>query len=309
MIVIISSRDDWHAQMVQQKLSQRGSDVRILDWSNLGQGMQLTFGVGAETDRLFFDGEESPIDLRQVKSVWYRRPAGPRIDSTVFFPHDRRFAEMEWKQSLSGILSTWNTTFVNPPIAQANASKPLQLDVANRVGLNIPDTLITNDVNSAEQFVKKHKEKVVHKVFASTQQRFLETCKWHPRDRHHFDRLSIAPVIFQEMIVGPYECRVTIVGNHVFAARIATSLQADTVDVRLDHDTLYEAFDLPREMKGKLLDLMKAMGLVYATIDLKMDKNREFFFLELNPQGQFLFIEVMTGMPIASAVADLLMNN
>ena len=51
---------------------------------------------------------------------------------------------------------------------------------------------------------------------------------------------------------------------------------------------------------------MKELGLPFGTIDMKLTDDGEHIFLELNPQGQFLYIEILTGLPIASAVADFL---
>ena len=51
---------------------------------------------------------------------------------------------------------------------------------------------------------------------------------------------------------------------------------------------------------------MGELGLLFGTIDMKLTEGGEHVFLEVNPQGQFLYIEILTGLPIANAVADFL---
>ena len=51
---------------------------------------------------------------------------------------------------------------------------------------------------------------------------------------------------------------------------------------------------------------MHALGLVYGAIDMRLTPNGEYVFLEVNPAGQWLFIEQATGQPISAAIAEAL---
>jgi hypothetical protein len=66
--------------------------------------------------------------------------------------------------------------------------------------------------------------------------------------------------------------------------------------------------DVPDDVTGQLHSLMTALRLTFATIDLKVDTSGQLHFLELNPQGQFFYIEILTGLPIAAAMARLLVR-
>jgi glutathione synthase/RimK-type ligase-like ATP-grasp enzyme len=50
------------------------------------------------------------------------------------------------------------------------------------------------------------------------------------------------------------------------------------------------------------------MGLYYGAIDLIESNDGESYFLEVNPQGQFLFNEIDTEAPMSDAFADLLVD-
>ena len=62
------------------------------------------------------------------------------------------------------------------------------------------------------------------------------------------------------------------------------------------------------QLQSQLLALVRRLGLVYSTIDLKLTNDGEYVFLELNPQGQFLYVEILSAMPITAAVASLLVR-
>jgi glutathione synthase/RimK-type ligase-like ATP-grasp enzyme len=56
------------------------------------------------------------------------------------------------------------------------------------------------------------------------------------------------------------------------------------------------------------VSLVKRLGLCYGTIDLVLTPDDRYVFLEINPNGQFLWIEQLTGLPISDAICDLLMS-
>ena len=98
--------------------------------------------------------------------------------------------------------------------------------------------------------------------------------------------------------------RVTVVGDKLFAARM--KIDPDLDDTRLALDTQYEAMELPKDVSEKVFVFMRSLGLVFGCIDLRIDAKGNYVFFEINPQGQFLYIEIWTGQPISQAVAQLL---
>ena len=134
----------------------------------------------------------------------------------------------------------------------------------------------------------------------------MDTRRWRNTENSELNRLPLAPTIFQELIEGPLDIRATIVGTEIYAAAISTDQSRAGLDSRLDLDVPTTSYEVPREIAGRLHGLMAALGLSFATVDLKVDYSGQLHFLELNPQGQFLYIEILTGLPISKAVAKLL---
>ena len=174
------------------------------------------------------------------------------------------------------------------------------------MGLRVPDTIVTSDPAAAEAFVEKHGRRVIHKAMTAPRNHLLDTRRWCEDDRKALADVAIAPTVFQELIDGPADLRVTIVGKELFAARIETAAGRAGIDSRLDSDAPCHAYDLPPDLVARLLALMAALGLAYGTIDLKVTDDGEHVFFEVNTQGQFLYIEILTGLPITRAMAALL---
>jgi len=185
----------------------------------------------------------------------------------------------------------------------------VQLALAVRAGLRVPETLITSDSDQAATFSKKWHGAVVHKAMTAPPHRFVDTRAWDADAARHLDDLTLCPTIFQERIFGPADVRVTVVGRQVFAACIETACGRAGVDSRLDHDAPCTPYELPRAVESAILQLMDELGLVFGTVDLKLANNGEHVFLEVNPQGQFLYIEILTGLPVSNALADFLSSD
>src|SRR5262249_32165030 len=118
-----------------------------------------------------------------------------------------------------------------------------------------------------------------------------------------------APVIFQQYVPAVYDLRVTIVGSSVFPAAIHSQDTAYPVDCRIDiaHARI-DPVELPVELEKQLLELTRRLGLVYGAVDLRLTPDGPYVFLEINPAGQFLYIEAATGQPIAAAMAAELVD-
>jgi len=304
LILIAAEREDVHALRVANLLREQGHALSFVHATEFGTARSLSFdpSTGYGVIRTH---DNMRIEARDVLSVWYRRPGRPLIDDEITDPLDRRFAEAEWQCAIDGFFSLLPSRIVSPPLRQRAAIKPRQLSAARLAGLSVPDTLITNDIEEARAFIERHGS-VIHKAMSSPAHRFLDTRLWGEREQKSLKDLPLCPTILQEQIQGPSDVRVTIVGNRLFAARIDTAEGRAGVDSRLDLDVPCVPHVLPDDVSAALLGVMDQLGLLFGTVDLKLTHSNEYVFFEVNPQGQFLYIEILTGQPISAAVAELL---
>lgn len=166
--------------------------------------------------------------------------------------------------------------------------------------------MITNDPKEALEFVAQHQGAIVHKAITAPPHSFIDTRAWDSEAFQHVEDLTVCPTILQERIFGPADVRATVVGQRVFSACIYTAQGQASVDSRLDADAPCIAYELPNDVEAASIRLMKDLGLKFGTIDFKVTDEGELVFLEVNPQGQFLYIEILTGLPISDALADFL---
>lgn len=304
MIFILASAKDVHARRVSDVLNDHGHQVTIFDAGELGNGATITYPLDEAPIAVLPSGQTVSFD--QATCVWYRRPRLGHVAEHIRHPAVRNFCRQEWANLLEGLFLNSNACFVNPLLAEYAAVKPRQLHMAREVGWAIPDTLITSDQDHASAFIEKHRGRVIHKAMTAPRDRLIDTRVWDEGDRSALKALTLAPTIFQEMICGPVDLRITVVGQRIFTAKISTELGRAGIDSRMDMDAPYEPYELPDQIHERVLAFMAAMGLVYGTIDLKITPEGQYVFFEVNPQGQFLYVEILTGMPITSAMADLL---
>lgn len=253
------------------------------------------------------------IDLREIRSVWHRRPAPFRLMPGLS-ADEAEFAEGEVRAAFAGLLWVSGWFWVNhPDRIRAASSKLLQLKVAREVGLGVPRTLVTNDPEAVRRFYEECDGQIVYKTLGSP---FIGSsgkgCLTTPVSRGHLERVDLirnAPGIFQEYVPKRVEVRITVIGRKLFAAEIHSQ-----ANVQAQHD--WRAVDieklrhcphqLPPEIETKCLRLMEWFGLAYGAVDMILTPNDDYVFLENNPSGQFGWIEELTGLPLTAALADML---
>ncbi len=309
MIVIASHDHDEHALAVLGLLREAGHPVALMDTADFPRRTTLALEYGATARSSFTNrGEIIPVD--RVGAVWWRRPLpyvlDPGLDSAA-----ASFVLTECHEALSGMWHTLDAAWVNPPVSDdVAAHKPLQLARAEELGLRIPRTLITNDPVAAKRFVGElGTGRTVYKTFVASEENWRETRIVREEELGLLDAVQLAPVIFQEYVEAEADLRVTALGEELWAAEIVADHTSYPLDYRMDMGSArFAPTTLPDAVTEKLLLLMKRLDIVYGAIDLRRTAAGEYVFLEVNPAGEWLFVEERTGQPITARTADLLMR-
>src|SRR6266700_231828 len=307
-VLIIAQPSDEHAVAVKGHLEQIGNEVEVLDTSLFPEMARLAMSYSCCKNHrsLRLDVQGRSIELDRFGSVWWRRPQPPRISEQMLRPSHRLFAANEAYESLAGLWQSMDARWINDPSADFIAQrKAYQLKVAQQVGLRIPATLMTNDPAEARKFVDgRGYRNVIYKSFSSTEEEWRETRLLKEDEINLFDHIQHAPVIFQRYVEAQYDLRITAIGDRLFPAAIHSQQTGYKVDCRIDIATAtVEAVDIPEELQGKLLTLKRQLGLTYGAIDMRLTPSGDYIFFEINPAGQFMYIEAATGQPIANAMA------
>lgn len=310
MILIISHLADPHATTVKEHLARMGSDSILLDTARFPREVRLDIThASAQRSRMSLVLEGTPHDLAGVRCVWWRRPQPFGIPDEIVSGEDRSFAYGECHAAITGLWACLDAHWINNPERdEIAARKAYQLKVASGLGLRVPETLITNDPASAKGFIERQGAfGTIYKAFSATERAWRETRLLKDEERARLDSVRFAPVIFQEYIRADIDLRITIIGNQVFPAEIHSGPSGYPVDFRMSmHQATIRAHQLPESVTSKLRLFMASLGIVYGAIDMRLTPDGEYVFLEVNPAGQWLFVEEKTGQPITEALANYL---
>lgn len=236
--------------------------------------------------------------------VWWRRPRKPFLPKTHLHPDDWQFLVRENRcffESLSSLIAP-DAFWVNPKVVAERAHHKLfQLEVAKRSGFNIPTTLCSNHPDDIRYFLLKNKKNgVIYKPLSPQFWFEEESVKMPYTSRVQINKLpsnqllQLAPGIFQKEIKKQHELRVTCFGDYLFAIKLNSQDHEESLlDWRAAPEGLLdvEPFQLSSELSEKIRTFMNQMGLVFGALDFIVTENDDIIFLEVNEQGQFLWIE------------------
>jgi glutathione synthase/RimK-type ligase-like ATP-grasp enzyme len=176
----------------------------------------------------------------------------------------------------------------------------------------VPRTLITNDATHVQQFAQQLSGPMIYKSLSAPSIRTdgelrLIYATQVGGDALRDDDIRLTAHLFQEWIPKEYDVRLTVAGNRFFAVAIHASSDRAHVDWRSDYGALkYESIETPEGVRYSAKVLLERFGLQFGAFDFVVTPDGEWVFLELNPNGQWSWIEDHTGLPITIAVADLL---
>jgi len=321
-VLILTQDFDPTVDPVIGSLKEREAQVVRVDLSYFPQ--RLTF-TGSD-----FDGErrrlrhldreagiDRELDLDQVASVWYRRPTpfdfGERMGEA-----ERQFAHMEALQGVGGMLRATGCLWVNRPDADAVAElKPYHLGLAKQLGMRVPRTLLTNDPAEVQALLERADRPIAYKALTGGVIHYpgafpngLLTTVVGDELRSHLDRVRHTMCVFQEYVDKAYEVRLTVVGNTYFPVTIQSQdVETTKVDWRGENQLPYGDYHpLPDEIVKATQALLGELGIVYAAVDFIVTPAGEHVFLEVNPGGQFMWMQHDLDLPFSDHVADLLVK-
>lgn len=305
-IAIYTRERDLHGHAVAEQIRQKGHHCHIVCTDKLAMDPSLSwYNDSRHSSLTTYDGKN--LELSKVDAHWLRRI---RIQSNTFegMSQDAKtLIPTEIQAALYGsLLSIPKANLFNSPSAEIAAdNKLVQLRIAQSVGLSVPATLVSSRPNDIRVFAKEHDGEIIVKAVRGTGLFSIPTRKVSKDDLNDDASLSVCPAIWQSSVNGSQHLRI-----HVFGKKILTaSVRAKDLDWRPDLNVPITRHELPINLKEQILALMQCLKLRMGIIDGKVDQDGRFHFFEVNPQGQFLFIEALCGLELSAAVADMLIES
>ena len=310
VLLVTASYDD-AADLVARSINQLGASTFRLDTDLFPTEVTAVFDPHLGLELVNSDGA---VHSSEIKSVWYRRNVAPMLPDYVD-QYDREFCLRESRAFLEGTLASIQTNrWLSSPTAIWRAEqKPYQLTVATQLGFDVPQTLVTNDEPATRRFAAERRliAKAVRSGYIDSPMgyRAMFTTALTPSDLDDLSGLRLAPVTFQEQIQKTSDIRVTVVGEEVFVAEIMSQTHpSSATDWRATENPELEhrVHSLPIQHEKLCLELVTHLGLAFGAIDLALTADGRYKFFEINPNGEWLWLQSKLGFPIAEKIAEWL---
>ncbi len=313
-VLVLATERDVSADRMVRALSDRGVPVFRADLSWFPQRLTLDAELRAGRWMSRLATAHRAVALEEMRSVWYRNPSSFRFPAAMSGV-ERRHAQHEAKLGVGGVLASLPVRWVNSPGRHADAGhKPRQLVAAARAGLDVLPSLVTNDGAAVRRFVAGcGPGGAVTKMLGATAiceqggRRVALTQRVAISDLGDLRGIEVTAHQFQRWAAKRKEARVIVIGRQVFAVAIRAGSDAARVDWRADYRALsYETVDPPVDVQRGVRAVMGELGLVYGAFDFVITPEGRWVFLEVNPGGQFGWLEDKTDVPLTATLADLL---
>jgi MvdD-like protein with pre-ATP grasp domain/ribosomal protein S6-L-glutamate ligase RimK-like protein len=319
-VLVITNDHDEHANAVIQELVRRAVPVFRFHPEEFPDPCSISMEIRDGRIAGEIRNGRHRVAFDDICAAWYRRSRSlfaPLPSLNLIKGDLDNFIKVQSHVTLTALFDSLQTLWVGQPFKLRRAEvKSRQLAAASKAGLQTPATLISNDPERAAAFVEglgdvdcAVKSPIAVRAKTGWADRLPLTTTL-PRG-HTLDSVALAPTIFQPYIEKAYELRCVVMGDKIFAAKLNSQEQESTrTDWRAGKpdggDVGHEVFDLPEPVQAALHRIIRGFEINFASIDLIVTPEGEFVFLDLNPNGQWLWLEDKLGLPLVASMADLL---
>jgi len=324
-ILVISSPDDVHARAVAYVIRAKGhicEELYCVDYPTLATiTLKASNHITAPQSVVRYTGEGfNAVNVNdKFDTIWLRRRQIPELPLSMH-PGDREVALRQCDRCLSDLIAGLDgpdVFWVNPLECDNTSNlKMYQLRRAERAGLTIPDTLVSNDPDEIREFIARCGGKAIHKLLQNAVWKSKNdektfgcyttpiTCDDLPKDA----ALRLSPGIFQPLLKKQFEARVACFGEYLMALQIdSQSDDRARIDWRAGQRFIdMKPYILPEAIAQGIRRFLRSTRFTFAALDFIVTPDGEHIFLEANPNGQFLWMEDRTEMPVLNVFSDYL---
>ncbi len=316
-VLVVTNKTDLTADFIIKKLKEKGVDFYRFNTEEITASVSLSLNFDTESYLINDLESNSTFDLNGFTSVYYRRPELPVLNFPDLSGGEVHFLKNEILYTLEGVYKILKDRYWISPLYSIREAenKIYQLILAKSLGFAIPNSLITNVYENCQSFFTENSNSCIIKPIKSglvedhKNSKVVFTNKVDEKDLNR-EQIESCPQFFQKCIAKNGDIRATVVGDKVFATLIHSQEFNETMtdwrkgEMRLKHTKI----ELPIELEEKCIILLRKLGLKFGAIDFVLDKNNNYTFLEINPNGQWAWIEKQTGYDISGEIVNLLKN-
>jgi len=312
MILIISNNRDKSTFEVSEWLLYSKSKYIILKETDEINDFFLEIINNKSTSYSFKINNNQEINSNQISSIWIRLDGlHIKMPSLVENSQIKKNLNEEWLTIKSFILNNNKNRKSLGYYPENEINKLKVLKIAAEVGLDIPRTIICTSKNliknhiGSTRLISKH---ISNLITIEKEDKVYSFSTFEIKTNKLPD--TFFPSLFQNLIEKKYELRIFFFQNKLYPMAIFSQLDKKTeIDFRnynYHKPNRTTPFKLPKSILEKLKKLIKKLGLDTGSIDMIVTPNNNFFFLEVNPHGQFGFVSSSCNYFIEKDISEYL---
>lgn len=311
ILCITHSRDFYNIDIFFEYLQSRNIPYFRLNSDRLNNNQQISI---SEDGFELTDESGNNMKSKEITAVWHRKSWQIDIPEELDEAYRKIFLKEYFTLRYNLFTALEHVPWINP-FEQENkidGNKMLQLKMAKKNGLTVPKTLFSNDADKITAFFHaccngKMVAKL-HGVLSKSMggEDLLSTNIIEEDSLEDIADIAYCPMIFQPYIEKEYELRIVYLAGEFFTGKINNSENADWRIARGNY--FWSAYQLPENIATNLSAMMNEMGLYMGAIDMIRGKDGNYYFLEVNPQGEWGMLQKDLDFPIAQRIADNLIK-
>ncbi|GGB13173.1 hypothetical protein ERX37_11085 [Macrococcus hajekii] len=299
-VLILTRIHDDEVNYLIPKLLDNNIDYLRLDIEYFIKNTKIQFNINNEYTSLSILYKGKEYDMSSFNLIWFRHFNLEGINYGTNNEKEKAYLKNEWKAFINYLFLKKDIKWINHPHYSLETSKYTQLIYAQSIGMNIPNTVVTNNLELLQEtlllpeevFIKSSKhhfyefpEGVLNAVYGTTEY------------KRNISNIENTPLIFQEIITNAQEVRITCFDEKCFGAVHINKVEGDwhTDDIK---SIKLHKIDIPLEISVKCIELLKKLNLEYGAFDFFLIDNT-WIFIEVNPIGDWRWVELKTDLAIS----------
>ncbi len=292
-ILIVTSSYDKTCDYIEQKYAEY-SFFRF----NLDKFSE--YQISFTNDGFFIGNNNGHIYESSCNAIYYRKPSPEDLNDVIESKY-HSFAHKEAYSLIEGIVESFRgVCLTKPSIMRPASNKLFQARIAEQVGFEIPAYLMTNNAKSVTKF---HSNKTIVKPLSvgviqdDKTKEFVQSNLFNPDIA--LDFLMYSPSYFQSYQSKDYEVRATFVDTEAHIVKIKSE---NAIDWRKsDNNITYSVCEMPNDIYDKCIAFMRRCKMSFGCFDFIV-QNDNWYFLEMNVNGQWAWLEFETSLDISGSI-------
>jgi ATP-GRASP peptide maturase of grasp-with-spasm system len=320
MIIIFSEAFDMSTDEVCDWLAYYGKPFMRINGNDFsGEDFSYTLTYENDKPEIYFTIKGKTIRHSDISNVWFRRDEMVSEPKSFSYITDKKLKHkiaQHASRELTRAKEYFYATMLHFPHFGNHLRKEVNkfsaLFCAAKNGLKIPETILSNDTAKQQEFLSRHDSitksiKDTDFFTTSTDDTFISYTS--TVEKEEINKNSF-PNLIQKKIDKEIEIRIFYAKGKCYPMAIFSQLDSKTsVDFRrynYKKPNRYVPYKLPVHIETGLIKTMQELGLDSGSIDLIKATDGSFYFLEVNPVGQFGMTSKPCNYYIEKDIAELL---